>query len=90
MRIGVGLPFKDQQGQPLDAAGPDQTAERLAWLESLGFDDIMLNLRNPGATGPSESDITLEQLQQIRSLLPADTRPPATSQAPADHLGAAS
>lgn len=122
MRIGVGLPFKDQQGQPLDAAGlgqrarwiedagldaapgilladdepftlrcgPDQAAERLAWLESLGFDDIMLNLRDPGATGPSESDITLEQLQQIRSLLPADTRPPATSQAPADHLGAAS
>jgi len=50
----------------------------------------MLNLRDPGATGPFESDITLEQLQQIRSLLPADTRPPATSQAPADYLGAAS
>jgi hypothetical protein len=30
----------------------------------------MLNLRDPGATGPFESDITLEQLQQLRSLLP--------------------
>jgi hypothetical protein len=59
-------------------------------LESLGFDDVMRNLRDPGATGPFESDITLEQLQQIRSLLPADTRPPATSQVPADYLGAAS
>jgi hypothetical protein len=69
--------------------GPVQTAERLAWLESLGSDDVMLNLRDPGTTGPFESDITLEQLQQIRNLLPADTRAPATSQAPADYLGAA-
>jgi alkanesulfonate monooxygenase SsuD/methylene tetrahydromethanopterin reductase-like flavin-dependent oxidoreductase (luciferase family) len=67
--------------------GPAQAAERLAWLDSLGFDDVMLNLRDPGATGPFESDITLEQLQRIRSLLPADTRPPATSQAPAHSLG---
>jgi hypothetical protein len=55
MRIGVGLPFKDQRGQPPDAAG-----------------------------------LGLEQRQRIRGLLPADTRPPATSQAPADYLGAAS
>lgn len=124
MRIGVGLPFKDQRGLPLDAAGlglrarwieeagldaawtgdasfsrlatwPDpmmwlltvgaataQAAERLAWLESLGFDDVMLNLRDPGASGPFESDITVEQLQQVRSLLPADPRPAATSHSP--------
>jgi hypothetical protein len=30
------------------------------------------DLGDPGATGPFESDITVEQLQQIRSLLPAD------------------
>lgn len=65
MRIGVGLPFKDQRGQPLDAAG--------------------LGLR----ARPFESDIALEQLQQVRSLLPADPRPPATSQATANSLGGA-
>ena len=69
--------------------GPAQAAERLAWLESLGFDDIMLNLRDPGASGPFESDITLEQLQQLRTLLPVDQRPPATSQAPAHSVGGA-
>ncbi|HEX7160950.1 MAG TPA: hypothetical protein VF223_06900 [Trebonia sp.] len=57
MRIGVGLPFKDQQGQPLDAAG--------------------LGRRAIVATCPVD-------------LTAPGTRPPATSQAPADYLGAAS
>jgi hypothetical protein len=49
----------------------------------------MLNLRDPGASGPFESDITLEQLRQLRALLPADPRPPVTSQAPARSVGGA-
>jgi hypothetical protein len=35
MRIGLGLPFKDQQGQPLDAAGLGQRAR---WIEDAGLD----------------------------------------------------
>ena len=63
------VPLADDEPFTL-RCGPAQAAERLAWLASLGFDDVMLNLRDPGATGPFESDITLEQLQQLRSLLP--------------------
>ena len=72
------VPLADDQPFTL-RCGPAQAAERLAWLESLGFDDVMLNLRDSGASGPFESDITLEQLRQVRSLLPADPRPAATS-----------
>lgn len=70
--------------------GPAQAAERLAWLASLGFDDVMLNLRDPRAAGPFESDITQEQLQELRSLLPADTRPPVTTQPAAGQPSASS
>ena len=35
MRIGVGLPFKDKQGLPLDAAGLGQRAR---WIEDAGLD----------------------------------------------------
>jgi len=35
MRIGVGLPFKDQRGLPLDAAG---LGLRARWIEEAGLD----------------------------------------------------
>lgn len=68
------VPLRDDEPFTL-RCGRTQAAERLEWLASLGFDDVMLNLRDPGADGPFESDINPEQLQQVRRLLPADTRP---------------
>ncbi len=68
--------------------GPARATERLAWLASPGF-DVMLSLRAPGAAGPFESDATLERRRQVRSLLPAGPRTPATSPAPAGQAGGA-
>jgi len=95
MRIGVGLPFKDQRGLPLDAAG---LGLRARWIEEAGLDaawmgdasfrrlatwpDPMMWLLTVGAAN-------LAPWPSIaggpRFLLPADPRPPAAS----DSLGGA-
>jgi alkanesulfonate monooxygenase SsuD/methylene tetrahydromethanopterin reductase-like flavin-dependent oxidoreductase (luciferase family) len=67
---------------------PEAAAARLHWLAELGFDDVMLNIRDPRATGPFEGDITQEQLARIRDLIAPDTRPsPFLSAVPAAAAG---
>ena len=61
---------------------PEEAAARLGWLGELGFDDVLVNIRDPRKQGPFEGDITREQLEQIRSLIPPDTRPLPTAQPP--------
>jgi len=58
---------------------PDEAAERLAMLESLGFDDVILALVNrkhgEGRLGLARRyDFTDEDLRQVRALLPRDDR----------------
>jgi alkanesulfonate monooxygenase SsuD/methylene tetrahydromethanopterin reductase-like flavin-dependent oxidoreductase (luciferase family) len=58
---------------------PDEAAERLDMLASLGFDDIILALVNrkhgEGRKGLARRyDFTDEDLQQVRALLPTDDR----------------
>lgn len=53
--------------------GPKSAAERLQRLAGLGFDDALLVMRTPHYI---YGDMTAEQLQSLRSLLPRDSRPP--------------
>lgn len=54
--------------------GPHEAAERLHRLAEVGFDDILLKLDDPAHQGVFDGDITLERLEQVRSLLPRDER----------------
>jgi alkanesulfonate monooxygenase SsuD/methylene tetrahydromethanopterin reductase-like flavin-dependent oxidoreductase (luciferase family) len=56
---------------------PEEARDRLGRLDELGFDDILLvkaNHEKPLAL--YEPDFTLEELEEIRSLLPKDDRKP--------------
>jgi alkanesulfonate monooxygenase SsuD/methylene tetrahydromethanopterin reductase-like flavin-dependent oxidoreductase (luciferase family) len=56
---------------------PKEASERLRYLEELGFDDVILNLTDHTSkvlAGPRQFDFTMETVQEIRSLLPKDTR----------------
>ncbi len=58
---------------------PAEAADRLALLESLGFDDVLLALRSRSLasqrTGLARRyDFTAEDLEQVRGLLPKDGR----------------
>jgi alkanesulfonate monooxygenase SsuD/methylene tetrahydromethanopterin reductase-like flavin-dependent oxidoreductase (luciferase family) len=58
---------------------PAEAAQRLGMLESLGFDDVIIALVNRSIAGRRKGlarryDFTTEDLQQIRALLPKDTR----------------
>jgi alkanesulfonate monooxygenase SsuD/methylene tetrahydromethanopterin reductase-like flavin-dependent oxidoreductase (luciferase family) len=71
----AGGPLPDDEPFSL-RCGPAEATDRLGWLEELGFDDVLLNIRDPKVTGgPFEGDIGPEQLAQIRILIAPDTRP---------------
>lgn len=58
---------------------PAEAAERLAMLESLGFDDVILALMNRSLGQERKGlarryDFTTADLEQVRALLPKDTR----------------
>jgi len=58
---------------------PDEAADRLAELEALGFDDVIIALMNrPAAAGRKglarRYDVTSDDLAQVRALLPKDGR----------------
>lgn len=54
---------------------PTAAAERLAIVADLGFDDILVNIRDSTNPRIFDGDLTLEELEEARSLLPADPRP---------------
>jgi alkanesulfonate monooxygenase SsuD/methylene tetrahydromethanopterin reductase-like flavin-dependent oxidoreductase (luciferase family) len=75
---GPHTPLKDE-GQFNLFCPPDEAAERLAMLESLGYDDVILAMINrvhgQGRKGLARRyDFTDEDLQQVRALLPRDDR----------------
>jgi alkanesulfonate monooxygenase SsuD/methylene tetrahydromethanopterin reductase-like flavin-dependent oxidoreductase (luciferase family) len=56
---------------------PEEARDRLGRLDALGFDDILLvhaNHEKPGAL--YEPDFSLEDMEEIRTLLPKDDRKP--------------
>lgn len=57
--------------------GPDEAADRLGRVSELGFDDILLvKADHTRRHAIYEADFADGDLEQIRALLPADTRPP--------------
>lgn len=54
---------------------PATAAERLNHLEELGYDDVLLMVRD-SRRPEAGRDFTLENLQEIRALVPPDTRKP--------------
>jgi alkanesulfonate monooxygenase SsuD/methylene tetrahydromethanopterin reductase-like flavin-dependent oxidoreductase (luciferase family) len=47
---------------------PEEAADRLAWLAELGFDDILINIRDGRSKGPFDSDLEHDKLLELRSL----------------------
>jgi alkanesulfonate monooxygenase SsuD/methylene tetrahydromethanopterin reductase-like flavin-dependent oxidoreductase (luciferase family) len=55
---------------------PDEAARRLGMLADLGFDDALIMFSGGGkGVHRKEMDYRAEQLEQIRALVPVDTRP---------------
>jgi alkanesulfonate monooxygenase SsuD/methylene tetrahydromethanopterin reductase-like flavin-dependent oxidoreductase (luciferase family) len=65
--LGPDTPFQIQ-------CGPEEAAERLAWLSEIGYDDVILPKRQQG-WAYYEPDITAEELSVLRGLVPKDPRP---------------
>lgn len=61
--------------------GPKEAAERLNRVAELGFDDICVRFVDHTRAGADlgSSNFTFEDLEEIRSLLPKDDRPPYAS-----------
>jgi alkanesulfonate monooxygenase SsuD/methylene tetrahydromethanopterin reductase-like flavin-dependent oxidoreductase (luciferase family) len=55
---------------------PDEAADRLAWLADLGFDDVVITLRDGSRPGPFDSDLAHDDLLELRSLY--EPAPPLT------------
>ncbi|MBV9592244.1 MAG: hypothetical protein JO147_00390 [Actinobacteria bacterium] len=53
--------------------GPKSAAERLNAIAELGFDDVVLSFRD-ARTGSGYGEMTREKLDEVRSLMPKDTR----------------
>lgn len=75
---GPDVPLADDGAFSLFCS-PTEAAERLAMLESLGFDDVILALVNRSAAKERKGlarryDFTAEDLDQIRALTPKDGR----------------
>lgn len=61
---------------------PEDAKERLQFLESLGYDDVIVHKTDPANPIPGMGymvDFTAEELEEIRSLMPKDPRPPVTA-----------
>ena len=65
-RLGDDEPFNLR-------CGPESAAERLGRLAAMGYDDVLL-VRAEAGRSLYEADLTREQLEQIRGLLPRDNR----------------
>ena len=62
--------------------GPAEATERLGYLEELGYDDVVVHKTDPSHPIPGMGymhDFTAEELEEIRSLIPKDSRPPVTA-----------
>ena len=71
--VGPRVPLADDRPFQIQC-GPEEAAERLAYLAEIGFDDVILPKRQQGLAY-YEPDITAEELHTLRSLVPKDTRP---------------
>ncbi len=71
--VGPRMPLDPDKPFQIQCS-PEEAAERLAWLAEIGFDDVVLPKRQQGFNY-YEPDITAEELQILRSLMPKDTRP---------------
>lgn len=59
--------------------GPEAATERLQYAESLGYDDVIVHKTDPSRPVAGMGymhDFTAEELEEIRSLIPKDTRSP--------------
>lgn len=75
---GPPAPLEDEGVFSLHCS-PAEAADRLAQLERLGFDDVIIALMNRSAASGRKGlarryDFTAEDLAQVRALLPKDTR----------------
>jgi hypothetical protein len=65
----------------LECSAAEATA-RLQYAEQLGYDDVILNKTDRAHPIPGMGymhDFTAEELEEIRSLMPKDSRPPVTA-----------
>jgi alkanesulfonate monooxygenase SsuD/methylene tetrahydromethanopterin reductase-like flavin-dependent oxidoreductase (luciferase family) len=60
------------------ACPPAEAADRLAWASELGYDDIILHVRD-GVHGVFDSDLLYDVLAEIRDVLQPDATPVATA-----------
>ena len=76
----AGTPLRDEGPFNLRCP-PAEAADRLAFVASLGFDDILINIRDTRSANPFDSDFTPEQLAEVRELLPPRDRRPTGADA---------
>lgn len=63
--------------------GPQEASERLRYAEELGYDDVIVHKTDPSRPMAGMGymhDFTVDELEEIRSLIPRDTRQPVTTQ----------
>jgi len=58
-----------EQDDPFNlVCSPAEAADRLAWLEELGFDDVLVNVADGRDVGPFKGDLDKDRLLELRAV----------------------
>jgi alkanesulfonate monooxygenase SsuD/methylene tetrahydromethanopterin reductase-like flavin-dependent oxidoreductase (luciferase family) len=79
-RIDLNAPNRKlQDDEPFQLlCGPEEAAERLNYVAELGFDDVCLRFVDYRQKGLGNANFSADDLEQIRGLVPKDSRGPIT------------